>query len=363
MSDGFISYSRKDREFVRKLHDALEQADLSIWADWQDIPLTADWWQEIQMGIESANNFIAIISPDYVTSEVVKDEIEYALRCNKRLIPILHRESDANRIHSALKKINWIFFREGDDFEKAVRSLIQSINTDLEHVSEHTRLLENAVRWQQKGRDDSLLLHGRALEEAEQRLTFNSNKEPLYTALQKEYINVSRAAKQRRQRIMLFTTTTGLIISTGLALFAAAQWRQAEVGRVQALSAASKATLNSSELEALLEALQSGRRLNRLAGTNEALTSEIVGTLQKVVYQVREQNRLEMQGDRFSCVSFSPDGAMIVTAGERGKVYLWNLQGDRLAEFQANPGWIRSVSFSPNGEKIVAAGANGIVSV
>jgi hypothetical protein len=174
MSDGFISYSRKDKEFIRKLHDVLEQADLSVWADWQDIPLTADWWQEIQTGIESANNFIAIISPDYVTSEVVKDEIEYAVRCNKRLIPILYRESDANRIHSALKKINWLFFREGNDFEKAVRSLIQSINPDLEHVSEHTRLLENAVRWQQKERDDSLLLHGRALEEAEQRLTFSS---------------------------------------------------------------------------------------------------------------------------------------------------------------------------------------------
>jgi hypothetical protein len=103
MSDGFISYSRKDKEFVRKLHHALERADQDIWVDWQDIPLTADWWKEIQRGVESANNFIAIISPDYVISEVVN--------------------------------------AESDDFALAVRSLVQSINTDLEHVSEHTRLL------------------------------------------------------------------------------------------------------------------------------------------------------------------------------------------------------------------------------
>jgi WD40 repeat protein len=35
-----------------------------------------------------------------------------------------------------------------------------------------------------------LLLRGRALEEAEQRLTYSLNKEPLCTALQEEYINL-----------------------------------------------------------------------------------------------------------------------------------------------------------------------------
>ena len=43
MSDVFISYSRRDIDFVRHLFDQLTARDREPWADWQDIPPTADW--------------------------------------------------------------------------------------------------------------------------------------------------------------------------------------------------------------------------------------------------------------------------------------------------------------------------------
>ena len=43
MSDVFISYSRRDIDFVRHLFDQLKARDRDAWADWQDIPPTADW--------------------------------------------------------------------------------------------------------------------------------------------------------------------------------------------------------------------------------------------------------------------------------------------------------------------------------
>ena len=43
----FISYSRKDTAFTRKLYDGLETYDLITWVDWEGIPLTADWMEEI----------------------------------------------------------------------------------------------------------------------------------------------------------------------------------------------------------------------------------------------------------------------------------------------------------------------------
>ena len=54
MSDVFISYSRRDIDFVRHLFDQLKARDREAWADWQDIPPTADWLAEIYRGIESA---------------------------------------------------------------------------------------------------------------------------------------------------------------------------------------------------------------------------------------------------------------------------------------------------------------------
>ena len=39
MSDVFISYSRRDIEFVRHLFEQLKASDRETWADWQNIPL------------------------------------------------------------------------------------------------------------------------------------------------------------------------------------------------------------------------------------------------------------------------------------------------------------------------------------
>ena len=90
-----ISYSRKDKVFVKQLHDGLLAqgfASEDIWVDWEGIPLSADWMAEITKGIQSANAFIFVVSPDSVASEVCKKEIEVAAESNKRFIPILYRE-------------------------------------------------------------------------------------------------------------------------------------------------------------------------------------------------------------------------------------------------------------------------------
>ena len=55
MSDVFISYSRRDIDFVRHLFDQLKTRDRELWADWQDIPPLADWLAEIYRGIEAAD--------------------------------------------------------------------------------------------------------------------------------------------------------------------------------------------------------------------------------------------------------------------------------------------------------------------
>ena len=88
MSDVFISYSRRDIDFVRHLFDQLKARDRDAWADWQDIPPTADWLAEIYSGIEAANTFLFVISPDLVASAICTLEIEHAVKHNKRLVPV-----------------------------------------------------------------------------------------------------------------------------------------------------------------------------------------------------------------------------------------------------------------------------------
>src|SRR5262245_29798299 len=110
MSQVFISYSRRDTEFVKSLAEAFKKQERDIWVDWEDIPLTADWLEEIYDGIEGADNFAFVISPDSINSDVCAKELEYAVQHKKRLVPLLHREVGGGlRVHDALSSHNWIF--------------------------------------------------------------------------------------------------------------------------------------------------------------------------------------------------------------------------------------------------------------
>jgi hypothetical protein len=60
----FISYSRKDKEFVRRLGEALESRGREVWVDWEDIRPTEEWMQAIYGAIEGANTFAFVLTPD-----------------------------------------------------------------------------------------------------------------------------------------------------------------------------------------------------------------------------------------------------------------------------------------------------------
>ena len=100
MSDVFISYFLRDIDFVRHLFDQLKARDREAWADWQDIPPTADWLAEIYRGIEAADSFLFIISPDSVVSEICTLEIEHAIQHNKWLVPVVLHDVVDDRVHS-----------------------------------------------------------------------------------------------------------------------------------------------------------------------------------------------------------------------------------------------------------------------
>ncbi len=129
----FISYSRRDRDFVQALHDKLRQLGKHPWVDWSMIPATARWWEEIENAIEAANTFVFVISPDSACSKYCHQEIDHAVKHNKRLVPILRRElvdeEDAKAIHPEMPAHQWIWFRESDDFGIALQTLISTIDT------------------------------------------------------------------------------------------------------------------------------------------------------------------------------------------------------------------------------------------
>ena len=84
MLDVFVSYSRRNIDFVCCLFDQLLACEREPWVDWQDISPTADWLAEIYSDIEAANTFLFLFSPDSVASEICGLKIELAVKHNKR---------------------------------------------------------------------------------------------------------------------------------------------------------------------------------------------------------------------------------------------------------------------------------------
>ncbi|MBZ0303550.1 MAG: TIR domain-containing protein [Anaerolineae bacterium] len=237
MSDVFISYSRRDKLFVQHLFDRLEQHGHETWVDWDDIEYAEDWWRKICAGIESADNFIFIMTPDSIRSKICFDEIEFAVGCNKRIIPVLRREiddeADQQRMHPALRSHNWLPLRDDAITDDSLQVLLGTIARDPEHVQAHTRFLMRAREWERAERNASLLLRGDDLKQAENWLAAGVNREPVPTPLQAEYINASRIAQRSRQRSLFIGVALALVISIGLAILSFGLFRQSEERRVE----------------------------------------------------------------------------------------------------------------------------------
>jgi WD40 repeat protein len=235
MTQVFISYSREDTGFVQRLHQALEARGHETWVDWEGIPPSDKWMKRILAAIDASEAFVFVISPDSIASEVCAQELAYAIEHHKRLIPILHREPQI-KIPPALAEINYVFARDTDPFDTAVDTLVQAIDTDLDWVRAHTRLLVRAVEWGNTGREPSFTLRGQDLTDYEEWATQAPDKEPRPTVLQSEYLLASRRAVTRRQRITWTSIAGGLCIA--IALGTVAWFQNQESNRQEAIVSA-----------------------------------------------------------------------------------------------------------------------------
>ena len=212
--DVFIAYSRVDSDFVRRLNDALQIQGKTTWFDQESIASGSDFQQEIFRGIEASNNFLLIISPSSIESPYCIEEVEYALKLNKRIITVLYRSLLTQALPSFLAGIQWIDFNRYDkDFFTNFGELVRALDTDPDHTRSHTRLLIQSLEWEQEAGDPSFLLRGKELTDATQWLKLGATKQPQPTELQRQYITTSRYAPLRKPK-----RRTAVMASLGMSL-------------------------------------------------------------------------------------------------------------------------------------------------
>jgi WD40 repeat protein len=408
-SQTFVSYSRVDRAFVHRLHEALTGHGLSVWVDFEDIPPTAEWLAELYSGIERAASFLFVISPDSVASEMCQVEVLHALKHGKRIVPILRRPAAVGPPLEAIGKPQWIDAQDDDDFDLATATILHALETDPEWLEAHTRLVIRATQWKAAGGGRSGLLHGSELRWAEEWLERGAELgQPTITAEQRDFVRASRRAATVRRRAVL---GSGAVVLAGVAVavlvVAGAQRRADEERRVSdSIRLAENAVAQlprDPELGRLLaiaafdrsatpQAAAALRRAERAPfatavyvrhsesaqdlAVNGAGTLAATGSLDDTVrlWDLRpERDRraalttqsytgtlLGRESENVDGVAFSPDGRLLASAASSA-VKIWEV-GERrhvaTLRDRDSYGWT-SVSFSPDGRQVAAVGHAG----
>ena len=386
MASLFISYSRKDVEAARRLTDAFKGQDLDYWIDWEGIPPIVDWWKEIEKGIEEADAFLFLISPDSIKSKVCKQEIDHAVKNAKRLIPVVVRDTTAQEASAELSHLNWIFLRESDDFNLALGKLVTAIKTDYEWVQVHRQLQVKALEWERSGRESSFLLTGKELREAEFQLATNTSKEPHPTDLQREYVFKSRQASDQRRRRARGVAVGVIIALAGLAVVAWVQAGRATTNAKAAQAASTLAVSNAKTAEASAAEAQKqtaialARELAATSITSLDLDSELSlhlamqsikpytlqgeDALRRAVLPVPVKLTLHGHSGAVYSVAYDNDGKRLVTASADKTVRIWDAAtGRQLMVLRGHTGAVYRAVFSPDGQLVATASADKTVRI
>jgi WD40 repeat protein len=349
MSDVFISYAREDRSFVQRLTQALSARGRDTWVDWERIEPSDEWWRSVTEAIDRADTLLFVLSPDSLDSDVCKRELDHAANDHKRVIGIVARDVEGLPAPKPVADVNWVFLRDGDDWEPGLGRLERALDLDLDLVRIHTAVVPRARAWDSAGRRPGMLLAGDDLHAAERWLERAAGgAEPQPTELQLAFIRLSRRRAGRRHRIALTGSLIVTVAAVALATFAliqrAAARHEADVARSRELAAQAEAELGSEPEQSVALAEQ---------GIRVSPTGQAIHALADALDSARLRIDLQ-QSTPVEAIAFSPSGNLLATGGADGSVRLVRL-GDRQLIWSRGSGQAPAVriAFDRSGDLMV----------
>ena len=195
MTQVFLSYADEDRATMEKIRNSLRRAGITVWTNRTDIKTGEVFAEAINRGIEQADNLVYLLSPDSINSTYCQQELDLAVELNKRIIPVLVRETEARQIPKALEYLHYIDLTDNvkeEDYLLDESELLRILHTDANYYKEHKILLTKALKWQRQQNNPSILLRGYNLRSAETWLKVaQKRRQNKPTPLQEEFITES----------------------------------------------------------------------------------------------------------------------------------------------------------------------------
>jgi WD40 repeat protein/DNA-binding SARP family transcriptional activator len=220
-----------------------------------------------------------------------------------------------------------------------------------------------AEEWRELGYDEDMLYRGLRLTEADE---WREGHELSLSQLERTFLDASderRARERKARRRIVQRAFAGLALAlvaiAAVAIVALYQGREAERQRDIAVSRGIAASAAS--------ALSTDPALSLSLATRAldvAETSEAAGVLRQATLGVRTLAVLPAHKGWAYSAAFGPGGWTAVSAGDDGRVRLWDLRGRRpLGTLIDGRAVIYDANFDPDGRFVAVAADNGVLSV
>ena len=130
----FLSHSSKNLAFAKRLAKLLHAHHVKTFFSKKNIQGAQQWHDEIGSALKRCDWFVVVLSPQSVSSKWVKHELIYALQANRfkqRIIPILYKACDTDKLSWTLSGFQWIDFRKV--FAQGAHDLLGIWNIPYDH--------------------------------------------------------------------------------------------------------------------------------------------------------------------------------------------------------------------------------------
>ena len=362
MADVFVSYSRRDTDFVQRVASSLEERGKSVWIDTRGIADTEVFPQALRSAIEGSDAFLFVISPDSVASDFCEEEVTYARSLEKRIVPVLRTPVPDPAMPEEIRNRNWIPFTETDDFDAALDRVVRALDTDLAAAKEHTRWLVKALEWDEEGRDRSFLLRGSELKGAESWLARTPPEaEPAPTIVQREYVLASRRGAARRQRTLATVSLVVAVVAVGLGVVALASRNQAvsagRTDRAQALAAESLNEISGDPEVSVLLARQAVR-IDPDQQAVAALRQAVDASAVRVALPTQSSRQCGLNGG--PSIAYSPDGRRLAQSLCTGEVVVVDSRTGHILFRRQVAATLGAVAYAPDGRTLAVGTRGGV---
>ncbi|MGQ9627958.1 MAG: toll/interleukin-1 receptor domain-containing protein [Anaerolineae bacterium] len=101
--DIFLSYQSKDREWVRRLVDALSEQGLRVWYDEKEVRPGEPILHRMEEGLRGSAHVVFVITPQTARSNWMAAELGAALALQKSVIPVVSEDTPSEDIPGPIK--------------------------------------------------------------------------------------------------------------------------------------------------------------------------------------------------------------------------------------------------------------------